>query len=182
MTPWYLSIKIILLTLLRYFHNPVLLCIWDCSGCSHYWPPCKLDTQPQPNVSLWLWGVSPSKILLPFCAQCTLPETDFNVTVHYSDAWLDSIMRQVYFQSNLNLFSAGGSVQTLIQGIIICTPNAIGITVSGAPTLSLWIPNYHMHHDSWLFCVGLRKGIKTRGKFSFLTPSPSIFTAGLPPG
>ncbi len=37
-----------------------------------------------------------------------------------SDAWLNSIMWQIYFQSNLNLFSAGSSVQTLIQGMIIC--------------------------------------------------------------
>ena len=29
-------------------------------------------------------------------------------------------MWQIYFQSNLNLFSAGSSVQTLIQGRIIC--------------------------------------------------------------
>ncbi len=36
-----------------------------------------------------------------------------------SDAWLNSIMWQIYFQSNLNLFSAGSSVQTLIQGRII---------------------------------------------------------------
>ncbi len=37
-----------------------------------------------------------------------------------SDAWLNSIMWQIYFQSNLNLFSVGSSVQTLIQGRIIC--------------------------------------------------------------
>ncbi len=38
----------------------------------------------------------------------------------FSDAWLNSIMWQIYFQSNLNLISAGSSVQTLIQGRIIC--------------------------------------------------------------
>ncbi len=32
--------------------------------------------------------------------------------------WLSSIMWQIYFQSNLNLFPAGSLVQTLIQGII----------------------------------------------------------------
>ena len=36
-----------------------------------------------------------------------------------SDAWLNSIMWQIYCQSNQNLFSAGNSVQTLIQGRII---------------------------------------------------------------
>ena len=39
--------------------------------------------------------------------------------VHDRQAWLSAIMWQIYFQSNLNLFSAGSSVQTLIQGIII---------------------------------------------------------------
>ncbi len=48
------------------------------------------------------WSVSP----------CTLMS-------HISDASLNSIMWQIYFQSNLNLFSAGSSVQTLIQGRII---------------------------------------------------------------
>ncbi len=37
-----------------------------------------------------------------------------------SDAWLNSFMWQIYFQSNLNLLSAGSSVQMLIQGKIIC--------------------------------------------------------------
>ncbi len=38
----------------------------------------------------------------------------------FSQGWLGAIMCQIYFQSNLNLFSAGSSIQTLIQGIIIC--------------------------------------------------------------
>ncbi len=42
------------------------------------------------------------------------------LSVIFSDAWLNSIMSQIYFQSNLNLFSAGSLVQTLIQGRIIC--------------------------------------------------------------
>ncbi len=39
----------------------------------------------------------------------------------HSDSWLNSITWQIYFQSNLNLFSAGSSVQTLIHGRIIWT-------------------------------------------------------------
>ena len=37
---------------------------------------------------------------------------DYNICsfLIYSDAWLNSIMWQIYFQSNLNLFSAGSSV------------------------------------------------------------------------
>ncbi len=33
---------------------------------------------------------------------------------------LCSFMWQIYFQSNLNIFSVGSSVQVLIQGIIVC--------------------------------------------------------------
>ncbi len=36
------------------------------------------------------------------------------------ETWLCSFMWQIYFQSNLNLFSAGSSVQALIQGMIVC--------------------------------------------------------------
>ncbi len=35
-----------------------------------------------------------------------------------SQSGLSAIMLQIYFQSNLNLISAGSSVQILIQGII----------------------------------------------------------------
>ncbi len=45
--------------------------------------------------------------------------------VLYRQRWLSAIMWQIYFQSNLNLFSAGSSVQTLIQGIIICIGTSV---------------------------------------------------------
>ena len=39
---------------------------------------------------------------------------------HDIERWLSAIMWQIYFQSNLNLFSAGSSVQqTLIHGTIV---------------------------------------------------------------
>ncbi len=55
-----------------------------------------------------------------------------------SDAWLNSILWQIYFQSNLNLFSAGSSVQTLIQGRINCwgmTLKLIWVSFSGIFTM-----------------------------------------------
>ncbi len=54
-----------------------------------------------------------------------------------SDAWLNSIMWQTYFQSNLNLFSAGSSVQTLIQGRIICKRGCLRLFVPVSPSLGI---------------------------------------------
>ena len=35
------------------------------------------------------------------------------------ETWLSAIPWQIYFQSNLNLFSAGSPEETLIQGIMV---------------------------------------------------------------
>ncbi len=53
------------------------------------------------------------------CFHILFTNTFCLINVHISDAWLNLIMWQVYLQYNLNLFSAGSSVQTLIQGRII---------------------------------------------------------------
>ena len=51
---------------------------------------------------------------VPFCKKPVIKQELFR------QRWLSVIMWQFYFQSNLNLFSVGSPVQTLIQGIIFC--------------------------------------------------------------
>ncbi len=43
-----------------------------------------------------------------------------SISQPYSQSGLSAIMWQIYFHSNLNLFSVGSSVQMLIQGILVC--------------------------------------------------------------
>ncbi len=46
--------------------------------------------------------------------------TNDRLIIH-RETWLFSFMWQIYFQSNLNLFSAGSSIQGLIQCMIVCS-------------------------------------------------------------